>query len=94
MKITMPPEPVIVTEADGSISKMEEIKYGKKYDRWLTRSKKVEKELEQVYSIYYGQCNEDIKSSLAKDPTFNKANEDKDLIKLYRILQNVNSATI
>ena len=90
MKIMMPPEPVIVTEADGSISRMEEIKYGKKYDRWLTRSEKVEKELKLVYSIYYGQCNEDIKSSLAEDPTFKKANEEKDLIKMYRILQNVN----
>ena len=36
MTVTVPPEPNIVTESDGSVLKMEEIKYGKKYDRWLT----------------------------------------------------------
>lgn len=46
--------------------------------------------MKQVYSLYYGQCNEDIKSILAEDPSFKQANENKDLIKLYKILQNVN----
>ena len=36
MAVSIPPEPSIVMESDGSVSKMEEIKYGKKYDRWLT----------------------------------------------------------
>ena len=36
MTVTVPPEPNIVMESDGSVSKMKEIKYGKKYDRWLT----------------------------------------------------------
>jgi hypothetical protein len=56
MRVITPPEPTIVTEADGTVLKMEEIKYGKKYDWWLTRTEKVEKEMKQVYSVYYGQC--------------------------------------
>ena len=46
--------------------------------------------MKQVYTIYYGQRNEDIKSSLAKDAAFKQANEVKNLINLYKILQNVN----
>ena len=90
MRVITPPEPTIVTEADGTISKMEEIKYGKKYDRWLTRTEKVEKEMKQVYSVYYGQCDEDMKVCLTEDPTFKQVNEEKDLIRLYKILQGVN----
>ena len=90
MTVTVPPEPNIVTESDGSVSKMEEIKYGKKYDRWLTRTEKIEKEMKQVYSIYYGQCDEDIKASLAEHAQFEVANQEKDVIQLYKILQSVN----
>ena len=72
MTLVMPPEPTIIAEPDGSMSRVEDIKYGKKYDKWLTRTEKVEKELKQVYSIYYGQCDEDIKSSLAEDATFKR----------------------
>ena len=90
MTVTIPPEPNIVTESDGSVSKMEEIKYGKKYDRWLTRTERIKKEMKQVYSIYYGQCDEDIKASLAEHAQFEVANQEKDVIQLYKILQSVN----
>jgi hypothetical protein len=72
------------------VSRMEEIKYGKKFDWWLSHTKKVEREIKQVFSIYYGQCNEHIKSSLTKDPTFNQVNEDKNLIALDKLLQSIN----
>lgn len=45
--------------------------------------------MNQVYLIYYVQYHE-IKSSLVEDPTFKCVNEDKDLIKLYKVLQNIN----
>jgi pentose-5-phosphate-3-epimerase len=32
MQVILPPEPIIIVEADGSVSKMEEIKNGKKHD--------------------------------------------------------------
>ena len=38
IQAVLPPEPTIVMESDGSVSKMMEIKLGKKYDRWLTRT--------------------------------------------------------
>jgi hypothetical protein len=46
--------------------------------------------MKHVFFICYGQCDEDIESSLAEDPTFKHVNEDKDLMRLYKILQNVN----
>lgn len=36
------------------------------------------------------QCDEEIKSNLAEDPSFKQAIKENDLIKLYKILQNVN----
>jgi len=79
MQVILPPEPepTIMLEADGWVLKMDEIKYGMMYDQWLTRTKKAKKEMKQIYSIYYRQCDEDIKSGLAKNP----------LLRLYNILQ-------
>jgi hypothetical protein len=88
--VTVPPEPTIATEPDGSISRMEEIKYSKKFDRWLTRTEKIEQQMKQVYSIYLGQCDEDIKASLAEHPDFKRTDQEKNVIKLYKILQGVN----
>ena len=90
MTVVMPPEPTIIAEPDGSVSRVEEIKYGKKYDRWLTITERIVRELKQVYSIYYGQCDEDIKASLAEHPEFERANQEKDMLTLYKILQSVN----
>ena len=36
--VCLPGEPQMAIEADGSVSRMEEIKYSKKFDRWLTRT--------------------------------------------------------
>ena len=55
MVVTLPPEPTVITEAAGtSISRVEEIKYGTKFDRWLTRTDKIEQQIKQVYSVYLG----------------------------------------
>ena len=34
--VTLPSEPALVTNPDGSVNKVKEIKYSKKYDRWLS----------------------------------------------------------
>jgi hypothetical protein len=46
--------------------------------------------MKQVYAIYYNQCDDDMKSTLAENPSFEKVNKDKDLIELYKILLTVN----
>ena len=57
MAVTLPPEPTMITEADGTpISRVEEIKYGKKLDRWLTRTDKIKQQIKQVYSVYLGRA--------------------------------------
>ena len=90
MTLTLPIEPTAAANTAGDISKVEEIKYGKKYDKWLTRVEKIEEQAKQVYSIYYGQCDEAIKSQLAEHPTFEVVNQERDLVQLYKILQSVN----
>jgi hypothetical protein len=57
MAVTLPPEPTMIKEADGTpISRVEEIKYGKKLDRWLTRTDKIKQQIKQVYSVYLGRA--------------------------------------
>ena len=68
MQAIRPQEPTIMMESDGLVSKMEDIKYGKKCVRLLTHTEKVKKAMKQVYSLYYNQYNKDINSSLVEDP--------------------------
>jgi hypothetical protein len=69
---------------------MEELKYGIAYKKWLDKVDKVKDQLKQVYAIYYNQCDDDMKSTLAENPSFETVNKTKDLIGLYKILQSVN----
>ena len=64
-----------------------EMKFKSKFDRWLTWTEKIEKELKQVYSKYFGQCNEDMKATLAEDASFDKANKEKDVITLWKFFK-------
>ena len=90
MEETLPKEPEMPAVTDETKRKMEEMKFKSKFDRWLTRTEKIEKELKQVYSKYFGQCDEDMKSTLAEDVKFDTANKEKDVISLRKILQSVN----
>ena len=52
MAMMLPPEPTVSTKVDGmTISRLEEIKYGQKFDWWLTMTDNVEQQLKQVYLI-------------------------------------------
>ena len=66
------------------------MKFKSKYDRWLTRTEKIDKELKQTYYRYYGRCDEDVKAKLAEDAKFEIAHQEKDVIALRRTLQSVN----
>ena len=85
--VVLPPEPTLDTVGDARVN---EIKYSKQYDRWLTRTEVIEKQLKQVYSIYYGQCDDEMKATLAEDPRFETIHQRKDTLGLFRILQSVN----
>ena len=73
MTATLPDEPTFKSETDDAKKRISEMKFKRKFDRWLTCTEKIEKELKQVYSKYFGQCNEDTKAMLAKDASFDKA---------------------
>ena len=96
MTITLPDKPNIesVTESNAEkkkiLEKRAEMKFKSKYDRWLTPTERIEKELKQVYSKYFGQCDEDMKATMAEDIKFETANQEKDVLTLRKILQSVN----
>ena len=85
-----PNEPIIVTKDDGSMSKIEEMKFKSKYDKYLNWVHKIKMQLNQTYSKYYWQINEEMKGSLTKDPEFEKAHQEKDVLKLKKLLKNIN----
>ena len=72
------------------MSKIEEMKYGRKYDKYLARVEKVEGQLKQAFSKYYGQIDRDMKASLKEDKDFVRAFNKKDVIALRKMLRNVN----
>ena len=89
---TLPEEPQpVTTGADNDImSGVEKMKYKAKYDRYLNRVDKVEMQLKQTYSKYYGQCDEDMKASLKEDSDFVRSHQEKDIVKLRKMLKNIN----
>lgn len=86
MAVTLPPEPTLVTEVDGvTITKVEETKYGKKFDQWLTMTDRIEHQLNQLYSIYYGAMQQGHQGKPC-EAHFKLAHQEKNLIQLYKIL--------
>lgn len=86
--LDMPPQPTLVT-AGATATRSEELIFNKKVDRWLARCEKIELELKQVFSLYLGQCDEDIKAALTESPAWRQSNEDKDVLRLVRIINSV-----
>ena len=50
-----PEEPTAVVKTDGTMTKIEEMKFKSKYDKYLNRIHKVKMQPEQTYSKYYEQ---------------------------------------
>ena len=90
MKVTLPPEPTPVTQADGTIAKIEELKFKSQYDRHLSRVERINTQLRQVYSKYIGQCDAEMKATLKEDSRFDEANKKKDVVELRKMLMSAN----
>ena len=89
-KVTINEDKSTSTMQVTTYDEIERMKWKAKYDKYLGRVEKVERQLTQVYSKYYGQCDDEMKSSMKEDPDFKQAHIDKDVIKLRKILKNVN----
>lgn len=64
--------------------------FNRKVSKWIDLNYVDEKEMENVFSTYYGKCNDKMKATGAMDINFDTSNKNKDLIGLYNILQRVN----
>ena len=69
---------------------IKKIKFKSKFDKYLNRLDKVKNQLKQIFSKYYGQINDDMKASLKEDDDFERSFKEKDVIKLRKMLKNVN----
>ena len=85
-----PEEPLPVTIKDGLVAKTEEMKCKSEYDTYLTWVHKVELQLKQAYSKYYVHSGEETKGLLTKDPEFERTQQEKDVLKLRKLLKNNN----
>jgi hypothetical protein len=59
------------------MSKIEEMKFKSKHDKYLNQIHKVEMQLKQTYAKYYGQIDEEMKGSLTEDPDFERTHQEK-----------------
>ena len=93
---TAPSEPTPVYKVKAKkddpdeMTRVEEMKFKSKFDKYLSRHDKVETQLKQVFSKYYGQISEDMIASLEEDADYKRAYEEKDVIALRKMLRAVN----
>ena len=72
------------------MSDVEKMKFKSKFDKYLTRTDKIEMQLKQVFSKYYGQVNEDMRGTLKEDDDFKCAHNAKDVDALPKMLKAIN----
>ena len=91
--LTLPSEPTPVYETKKAendpevMSELEKMKFKSKFEKFLARSDKVEMQLKQVFSKYFGQIDEDMKGSLKEDSDYEQAFHEKDVIALRKNTQ-------
>jgi hypothetical protein len=61
-----------------------------KYEKYLNQVHKVKMQLKQACSKYYGQINKELKGTLTKQPEFGKVHQEKDVLTLRKLLDNIN----
>ena len=88
------PKPVYKKKEDSSessdMSDIKKMKFKSKFDKYLNRLDKVENQLKQIFSEYYGQIDDDMKASLKEDDDSERSFNEKDVIKLRKMLKHVN----
>ena len=93
LKLSPEPSPVFIIE-DGKVTdkmtRTEEMKFKEKFSRHLSLTEKVETQLKQCYFKYFGQCDDDMKSSMSEDAGYEQANKDKDVIAIRKIIKTAN----
>ena len=72
------------------MSEVEKMKFKSNFDKCLTQTDKIEMQLKQVFSKYYGQVYEDMRGTLKEDDNFKRAYNKKDVIALRTMLKAIN----
>lgn len=77
-------------EANELLGRTDEIIFNRKVSKWIDLNYVIEKEMKNAFALYYGQCDDKIKATLAMDNNFDTVNNSKNLIGQYKILWRVN----
>ena len=88
-KLVLPEEPVANADDKGHLTDAEKVRYSKLLDKWIMKKDDILEQMMQVYTLYLGQCDEDIKATIAEHPDFTTVHLNKDVLALYKILQSV-----
>lgn len=83
------PQVADIAADPNNMTKGEEIKYGKLLDRHLANAEKLDTQKKQTFSLIYGQCDEEIITSLEEHPDWKTIHQTKDLIGLLEGLERV-----
>ena len=90
-----PTEPTPIYEAKANpvdpsvMSEVEKMKFKARFDKFLTRTDKIEMQLKQVFSKYFGHVDDDMKGTPKEDPDFERAYNAKDVIALRKMLKTI-----
>ena len=71
------------------MAKVEEMTFKRNYNKYLNRVHKVEMLSSQTYFKHCGQIDDKMKGSLTEDPKFERAHQEKDVLKLRKLLKNI-----
>ena len=85
-----PEEPELITPTEPNKVRREEIKYGKKIDRHISKIYKIKTQMKQVFSLFMGQMYDDTKHRLAEHKEWEGTKQQKYLIMMLEILQGIN----
>ena len=85
MKIILPDDPDLADDTGEG----EKLKFKIRFSNWLNSTKKIGREMKQAYTIYFWQCDDNMKATLAENGNFLLCSKEKDVLTLLEILQSV-----
>ena len=79
-------EPTPPTNTDDKIAML---KYSKKYDRFIDREEGVNRELNNLYSLIWGECKVSVKDKVRANTQFAEKNNQSDSLWLLKTIQSL-----
>ena len=76
------------TEANGTMTRVNEIRYSKQLDMYYQKQENLDKQKMQTFSLFLGQMDDEVRASAEEHPDWKVINEDKSLLRILEVLQS------